>query len=216
MCGIFGATDKERFKSLYNLNKQRGNFSFGCCFLTQDRRSQYCESAPGEVNLDDLMSDNYYYLLGHTQAPTSSARGYDRATSHPFVDGDWVVAHNGVLSNFETLKQKYVPEHANPVDSSIIPVLLSCMQEDDEIQTIKNVLEAIEGTYSLWLLNHVSKNIYVVRCGSTHYGDLIKCEFSSYPDIGLSELDDNALYLVTQEGLTKVSGFDGNSPFFII
>jgi glucosamine 6-phosphate synthetase-like amidotransferase/phosphosugar isomerase protein len=90
------------------------------------------------------------------------------------------------------------------------------MQEDDEIQTIKNVLEAIEGTYSLWLLNHVSKNIYVVRCGSTLYGDLIKCEFSSYPDIGLSELDDNALYLVTQEGLTKVSGFDGNSPFFII
>ena len=216
MCGIFGAVDRERFKSLYNLNKQRGNFSFGCCFLTQDKRTQYCESAPGEVDVEDFMNEDYYYLLGHTQAPTSSAREYDRATSHPFIAGDWVVAHNGVLSNFEILKQKYVPDHINPVDSSIIPVLLDCMQEDDEIKTITNVLETIEGTYSLWLYNNISKNIYVARCGSTLFGDLLRCEFSSYPDIGLTELDDNTLYLVTQEGLTKVSGFNGNSPFFIL
>lgn len=216
MCGIFGATDKERFKTLYGLNRERGDFSFGCLLLGKNKDIQLCEAQPGVVEVEEFFDNDYSYLLGHTQAPTSSARKFDRSTSHPFIDGDWVVAHNGVLSNFEILKAKYLPEHCNPVDSSIIPVLLNLLQDQSELETIKNVMETIEGTYSLWMFNSVSKNIYVARCGSTLYGNDLTCEFSSYPDIGLKELHDNTIYLVTSEGLTDVSGFEGNSPFFII
>lgn len=216
MCGIFGATDRERFKTLYNLNKERGDFAFGCLLLTKNKNVQYCEAQPGVVEIDQFFNDNYFYLLGHTQAPTSSERVFNRTTSHPFIDGDWIVAHNGVLSNYNTLKNKYLPDHINPVDSSIIPALLNHMCEEDEIATLKTVLEILEGTYSLWIYNTKSKNIYVIRCGSTLYGNLLRCEFSSYPDIGLTELENNSIHIVTPEGLTFIDSFKGNSPFFIV
>jgi len=216
MCGIFGATDRERFKTLYNINRERGDFAFGCLFLTENRDVQYCESQPGVVEVEEFFSDRYFYLLGHTQAPTSSERNFNKDTSHPFIDGDWVVAHNGVLSNFEVLKQKYLPEHTNTVDSSIIPGLLNLHDDENELNTVKTVMELLEGTYSLWMFNAQSKNIYVVRCGSTLYGNLLQCEFSSFPDIGLTELDNNSIFIITSEGLTKVSSFKGNSPFFIL
>lgn len=216
MCGIFGSTNKERFETLYNLNRERGDFAFGCLFLTQNRDVQLCEAQPGVVDIDNFLKDNYFYLLGHTQAPTSSERNFNRDTSHPFIDGNWIVAHNGVLSNFEILKQKYLPEHSNSVDSSIIPSLLNFLEDKDELTTVRNVCEILEGTYSLWIFNTQSKNIYLVRCGSTLYGNLLQCEFSSYPDVGLDELENNTIFLVTQEGLTKVSTFNGNSPFFIV
>jgi len=216
MCGIFGSTDKERFETLYNLNRERGDFAFGCLFLTQNRDVQLCEAQPGVVDIDNFFKDNYFYLLGHTQAPTSSERSFNRDTSHPFIDGNWIVAHNGVLSNFETIKQKYLPDHVNSVDSSIIPSLLTFLEDKDELTTVRNVCEILEGTYSLWIFNTQSKNIYLVRCGSTLYGNFLQCEFSSYPDIGLEELENNTIFLVTQEGLTKVSKFNGNSPFFIV
>lgn len=216
MCGIFGSTDRERFKTLYNLNRERGDFAFGCLLLTKNKDVQYCETQPGVVDVDEFFNENYFYLLGHTQAPTSSEREFSRNTSHPFIDGDWIVAHNGVLSNHQQLIQKYLPEHSNPVDSSIIPALLNHLDDDNELNTLKNVLEIIEGTYSLWLYNAVSKNIYVVRCGSTLYGNFLQCEFSSYPDIGLTEIENNSIHVVTPEGLTFVSSFKGNSPFFIV
>lgn len=216
MCGIFGATEEDRFKTLYNLNKERGNFSFGCCFVTKDKRTQLCEAQPGAIDVEHFFTEPYYYLLGHTQAPTSSMRDFSRETSHPFITESWVVAHNGVLSNFEELKQKYLPDHINPVDSSIIPALLDGLQEESELSTITSVMEILEGTYSLWIYNLNSKNIYIVRCGSTLYGNALKSEFSSYPDIDLTMLPDNSIFQITAEGLTQISGFDGNSPFFII
>ena len=77
----------------------------------------------------------FYYYLGHTQAPTSSVRKFSPATSHPFTCGTWVVAHNGVLTNDVRLKKTL--KSGTPysdVDSSVIPALFS--QESD-----KNVSE---------------------------------------------------------------------------
>ena len=219
MCGIFGATEKDRFATLYNLNKTRGDFAFGCCFITKNRSIEYIHHQPGILDFDSgLFSSNldYYYMLGHTQAPTSSQRTYNQDTSHPFVVGDWVVAHNGVLSNYETLREKYLPYHNNPVDSSIIPSLLDFLQSEDEVETIKEVLEALEGTYSVWIFNLKSKNVYIARCGSTLFVDRPSNEFSSTKYDGMEEVSDNTISIVTPEGITEVGGFNGNSPFFII
>jgi len=219
MCGIFGTTEKDRFATLYNLNRARGDFAFGCCLITENRNIQYVHHQPGILDFDSgLFSPNlsYYYMLGHTQAPTSSQRSYSKHTSHPFENEDWVVAHNGVLSNFETLKEKYLPDHINPVDSSILPPLLTHLGVDDEVETITNVLEILEGTYSLWMFNIKSKNIYIARCGSTLFVDRIKSEFSSTKEEGMEEFPDNSLSIITQEGITNLTGFDGNSPFLII
>jgi len=219
MCGIFGATELERFKTLYNINRTRGDFAFGCCLITDTKSTQYIDWQPGIVEFDCQLFTpklKYYYMLGHTQAPTSSQREFSKATSHPFVFDNWVVAHNGVLSNFEYLMQKYLPEHHNPVDSSIIPALLTELNNGSESETICEVMELLEGTYSLWIYNIESKNIYIARCGSTLYVDRLRCEFSSFQADGMVEFPDNSLSILTKEGITNIKGFDGNSPFLII
>lgn len=221
MCGIFGTNKKERFKTLYELNRTRGDFAFGCCLITKNRSTQYIDWQPGVVDsTDDIFSSDrsYYYMLGHTQAPTSSKREFSERTSHPFVESNWVVAHNGVLSNFEFLKEKYIPEWDNPVDSSIIPYLLATFESETncESTSLKNALEELQGTYSLWIYNTQSKNIYIARCGSTLYFNTLENEFSSIMDKNMEPVPDNTIYQITQEGITLISGFDGHSPFFII
>jgi glucosamine 6-phosphate synthetase-like amidotransferase/phosphosugar isomerase protein len=221
MCGIFGATERERFKTLYELNRTRGDFAFGCCLITHDRSTQYIDWQPGVVDSkDDLFTkeNKYSYMLGHTQAPTSAKREFSERTSHPFVESNWVVAHNGVLSNFKYLKEKFMPEWDNPVDSSIIPVLLTALENDanSEVTTLKQTMEELEGTYSLWIYNTYSKNLYIARCGSTLYFNALENEFSSIMDKNMKPVPDNTIHQITREGITLISGFDGNSPFLII
>ena len=105
MCGIFGSFKHTNYEVLYDFNKQRGNFSYGHLFAKRKDGSMHIKKVEGVVDLDlmeSLQEDtDYDIFLGHTQAPTSSERDFSPQTSHPFECGNWIVAHNGVLSNFE-------------------------------------------------------------------------------------------------------------------
>ncbi len=87
-----------------------------------------------------------FIYLGHNQAPTSSAREWNEHTSHPFISGDWIVAHNGIITNYNELIDEYIPCHNNPVDSSIIPTLLDEFEynhgpcEDSESEITKYII----------------------------------------------------------------------------
>jgi glucosamine 6-phosphate synthetase-like amidotransferase/phosphosugar isomerase protein len=163
-------------------------------------------------------NDNKYDVyLGHVQAPTSSSRQVIAETTHPFESGDWLVAHNGVLENFEELKQSYyISDHTNPVDSSIIPVLLSELWVGDELLCIKETCEKLKGTFACWIVNKVSKNVFFVRSGSTLYMNDIRGEISSvkYTDLE-QEMLQGKIYQLTGEGITIVGEFKADSPFFI-
>ena len=117
MCGIFGSTDLERFKTLYELNKDRGSFAYGSMLL-QEGEKPVVQKAEG--NCLQLEESSAQYYMGHTQGPTSAKRDFDASTSHPFTHHNWSIAHNGVLSNSKVLAEKYKVD--NPVDSAVIPV----------------------------------------------------------------------------------------------
>lgn len=127
MCGIYLSSNLSTFEVLEEANKKRGNFSTG--IFHAYRSSNYdIKKYEGGINWNDVKlpqgdAGDFIYL-GHNQAPTSSAREWKEKTSHPFRYGDWVVAHNGVLTNYNELIDEYLPDHDNPVDSSVIPALL--------------------------------------------------------------------------------------------
>lgn len=227
MCGIFTASDFNKYIKLYNKNKERGTFAYGSLFLSYSYDATM--KSPGTVDLSKNMIINnidiqmkpseFYYFLGHTQAPTSSQREYNELTSHPFQCGEWVVAHNGVLTNDIKLKAKIQNKSSfNEVDSSVIPALLEQYSEDDdnEVSIICDVLSKLQGTFGLWIYNKESHNVYVARSGSTLYANILDNTVSSLPDEGLDPLEEGVLYLVTPEGVTSVGGFTNNSPFFIL
>jgi glucosamine--fructose-6-phosphate aminotransferase (isomerizing) len=227
MCGVFGSNDKERFLTLYNLNRKRGTFSTSLVIYTTtgDMVVHRWSGTIGikearkelEKSLDNKSTP--YFYLGHTQAPTSSKRKFSRETSHPFNSNNWLVAHNGVLTNFDDIKTEFAPKWTNPVDSSIIPYVLDKVYEAGDgqlspLECIVNGLSLLQGTFGVWIANASNRGLYLARCGSTLFANLIDNDFSSVEFDSSEPLDEGVVYEVTQEGLTSVANFDFNSPFF--
>lgn len=227
MCGIFTASNFNEYMKLYNKNKERGTFAYGALFLSHSYDAAMKVEGTVElsknmmINNRDIMMkpSEFYYFMGHTQAPTSSKRIFDESTSHPFSYGMWVVAHNGVLTNDIKLKNKIKnKESFNEVDSSVIPAMLEQYSEesDNEVSIVCEVLSKLEGTFGLWIYNKATHNVYIARSGSTLYANVLDNTVSSLPGDDLTPLEEGVLYLVTPEGLTSVGGFTNNSPFFIL
>lgn len=227
MCAVFGSSSFDEFTNLYEENKERGNFAFGGTFLSFDYDA--CIKMSGTIELHKNMDitnneikmkpKDFYYFLGHTQAPTSSVREFNEETSHPFICGPWIVAHNGVLTNDAKLKKTLKDHnHYNDVDSSVIPALLNQGSDKnfDEVNNISGVLSRLEGTFGLWIYNKLSNNTYLARSGSTMYANFLTNSFASLPRKNYKELSEGVIYLMTNEGLTSVGGFQSNSPFFVL
>lgn len=126
------------------------------------------------------------------------------------------------MTNFDDLKQKFLPEHENPVDSSIIPALLDKFSvkglkkqtPKKEIKVITKTLELLKGTYGVWIVNSVSLNIYLARQGSTLFYD--KNSFSSIKGTKFKEIKEGNLYGFSSKGVIKLATFKSNSPFLEI
>jgi glucosamine 6-phosphate synthetase-like amidotransferase/phosphosugar isomerase protein len=218
MCGIFGSFSFPEYKTLYNENKKRGTFSYGNLYVKKDG-STFIHKTDGIINLTTHKKhrNEYNQFLGHTQAPTSIERSFTPINSHPFEYGQWIVAHNGVLENYKEIIGLHFPEHNNNVDSSVIPRLIHYMHGGDEVYAISEACGSLKGTYACWIYNKDSKNIYLVRSGSTLFGNKKTGSFSSakVPGKCTKVLEEGVIYHVSDEGLTAVGGFSSHSPFFM-
>ena len=223
MCGIYCSNDLTSFEVLQEANKKRGNFSTGI-FYCYNKANYNVIKEKDTINWNKtkIPNEKGHLYLGHNQAPTETGREWDEVTSHPFWVGDWIVAHNGVLTNYEELIDEYIPMHDNPVDSSIIPALLDefeythgpCEDAETEVQNILYTIEKLKGTFALWIVNIKTMNIYIARQGSTlFYKD---ANISSIKGQGYKEVLQGVLYNYSYEGLTELDGFVYDSPFLTL
>ena len=226
MCGIFGSTNFEKFKTLYSINQDRGAFSFGGCYVSSIGDVELMiEKAPGVVDLDDGVQTNHNYFTGHTQAPTSVQREFSHETTHPFTTGNWAVAHNGVLSNNRQIIAKYDFHNVNEVDSSVIPALIDHNEIIDrsnvvqqEIFAIREALEELDGTYACWIINKVTGNVYIARVGSTLFMNRDTGDFSSKKHRDLKTVPEGLIFKLNSDNMCfEIAGqFKYNSPYFIL
>ena len=56
MCGIFGSTDLERFKTLYELNKDRGSFAYGSMLLQEGEKPVVQKAEGNCLQLEESLS----------------------------------------------------------------------------------------------------------------------------------------------------------------
>ena len=230
MCGIYGSNDLSTFEVLNEANKVRGNFATGIMYKFRDSSYRINKMKGKNLvhdlpdNIDENGNKNFgdYLYLGHNQAPTGDIENYSGFTTHPFQYGDWIVAHNGVLTNSKDLISEYIPAHDCDVDSSIIPSMLDemeykhdpCEDPETEIQNILFVLERLKGTFALWIVNIKTMNVYIARQGSTlFYKD---SNISSIRGCDYKEVKEGILYSYTTEGLVPVDGFMYDSPFLTL
>lgn len=212
MCGIFGGNNDIDYTDLYELNKERGDFSFGAY-------TNYAVLKSKEPNYHALKVKGGGVRGFHTRAPTSFVTEFNEYDSHPFQYGSVIVGHNGIIENHTALRQKYgYINDISQVDSAIIPVLIHQFRnsERDNIQAISKTLSLLKGTFALWIV--IGFRMYLARSSSTLYSHQKDSNilFSSYPvnkEVDVL-LDEGKIYELSDE-LRIVGEFKTKTPFFV-
>lgn len=206
---------------MYTANLPRGTFATGIMCL-YDQNNQQTIKKQGVIDFDQIELDNRCdYHVGHVQAPTSAKRTWSYDTSHPFETLSWAVIHNGVLTNHKELREKYVQWDTNPVDTAVIPSLLQfftekCKNECPGHEIIKEVLNNIEGTFALCIIDTDCNDIYLARQGSIlHYND--QGDFSTLGGEGFKVVPEGTILMLKDYTRWEVvNQFEVKSPFLFL
>jgi predicted glutamine amidotransferase len=233
MCAIYGSPNLSMFEVLYEANKTRGNFASSLVTLMKSSDGEVDDVSiikqENYINIDiiKLKEKDHAYFIGHVQAPTSAVRKFNYDTSHPFEQEDWMVFHNGVLTNHEELNKKYCSWNENKVDTAVI---VSMLQEEwtdmkckkkpissiEEVNIIEKICNRLEGTFALAIINTTSLNVYLVRQGSTLFYD-DNGNYSSIQGKTMKEMPEGKVLKLNKEFKFKEVGkFKSKSPFLIV
>lgn len=225
MCALIGSAKKSMYDVLMDVNAERGMFAYSHCVITNSKPQIHIQRFNRVMSSDDIkdLPCNMYYL-GHFQAPTSCARSWKAETSHPFESGDWIVAHNGVISNFEELKEKYTIDPTVVVDTHIIPILLARRSAENGSEQLSEqiaaILSQLQGTFALWIVNSKTRQIFIARQGSTLWANPLTGSFSSVEckSNGWFEIPEGFIYelqLKTNQ-FVPTAKFQTSSPFLFL
>lgn len=223
MCGIAGSFDTSMFEVLMEGNKSRGNFSMGVVQVKDRKGGKQTIKQKGEIDFNKVkLLEKARYYIGHAQAPTSAKRDWGYETSHPFESQDWLVVHNGVLSNDDELKKKEVPWDENPVDTSRIVSLLQKVTKEvgtltlaEQYEVIQITLKKLKGTFALAIMYLPTNEVYIVRQGSVLHFDK-KGNFSTVKGQSHELVPEGVVFRLKGKTWAEVGKFESDSPFLFV
>jgi len=220
MCGIVGYIGEREAKpvildSLKRL-EYRGYDSCGIAimgegikvFKDRGRVSELAEKIPhlsGKIG------------IGHTRWATHG--GVSRENAHPHLDcsGKIAVVHNGIITNFQELKEKLISKghiFRSETDTEVLPHLIEELWGNDIIGTITRALKLIRGTYAFAIIVDGYDGIIVARKESPLIVGVGEGEFFLSSDVpAILEYTDRVIYLedgdiglITREGIKVFNG----------
>jgi glucosamine 6-phosphate synthetase-like amidotransferase/phosphosugar isomerase protein len=213
MCGISGSSNFDKAFDLYSKNLSRGCYSSGFAGLNlntdQKTIGSIIHRQSGEIekqDLQEILQDSYkmnYYVF-HSRAPTNSTETrWNPNTTHPFSHDSYLVAHNGIISNFKNLPDNEKFE----VDSSIIPYMLS------RDENIKETYSKLEGLLTSWIYHF--GEFFLVKAGSSLW--IQDDSFSSVEFEGATQIeaDGNIFQYTSNNKFEVVDQFQYTNPYFV-
>lgn len=162
MCGIVGYIGAQEATPIIldGLKKleYRGYDSAGICTLL-DGQSSIRRSQGKLVNLEMRLKAEPLagtIGIGHTRWATHG-RPSD-GNSHPHTDcsGEFAVVHNGIIENYIELKEELEAKghkFKSETDTEVLPHLLEEYYQDSLEETVRRVLEMVEGSYAMVALS---------------------------------------------------------------
>ena len=188
MCGItfiISKNNKNIIKDLLNslqLIQNRGYDSMGICYYDTNNQSFKIEKNASTLNNDcfiilkeKIINKNIqsHIGLGHTRWATHGGKTDLNSHPHHSQNGNIILVHNGIINNFDILKNKLINEgykFYSETDSEVIANLIEyyLLKKENNIQdAIKNTVNDLEGTYALIIIDTTdNNNFYVTRKGS--------------------------------------------------
>lgn len=219
MCGIIGYIGKydaktriiQGLKSLRN----RGQDSSGIALLHNNKYEVYKEL--GEVeNLENSLDSslNSNIGIGHTRLATNGKVTLNNAHPHISNSGRFILVHNGIIKNANELKDKYLSNYIfkSETDTEVIVNLIDLFSKDlTVIKTLEKIINLLDGTYALLLLDQFDLNkIYVVKnktpmiIGKSNYEIIISSDVKALISNSdeYIELSDKSYGVVSKDDIT--------------
>ena len=175
MCGIIGYIGKKNvvpvlIQGLERL-EYRGYDSVGICVkinhhldvLKRKGKVSQFKKTPELKNLSGNIG------IGHSRWATHGVPS--RRNAHPHLDckGEIAVVHNGIIENYQTLKellQKEGHTFLSETDTEVISHLIEKFYQGDLEKAVIKTLELLEGAFGLAILHKDENRIIAVRKGS--------------------------------------------------
>lgn len=121
--------------------------------------------------------------IGHTRWATHGEPSDQNAHPHLNMQGDLAIVHNGIIENYQELKEKLTAAgkvFLSQTDTEVIVHLLDYYYNGNMMQTILKVLSCLQGSYALGILStHTPDTLYCARkdsplvVGKTEHGSFI-------------------------------------------
>ena len=169
MCGIIGYVSNENIvkkliNGLENL-EYRGYDSSGIALLNN---SLEVYKDQGKIeNLKKLIPNNIFSTIGigHTRWATTGIPSKENAHPHLSNNGLFALVHNGIIENYQEIKNKYLKKInlKSSTDTEIVCNLIEVLFNGNVIDTLLKVKKIIKGSYAFNLLYLKEKRIYFMK-----------------------------------------------------
>ncbi|MDD5145655.1 MAG: glutamine--fructose-6-phosphate transaminase (isomerizing) [Candidatus Pacebacteria bacterium] len=166
MCGIVGYIGKDQnikmgLDALRRL-EYRGYDSAGAAWYNQNQKEIFCLKKTGRIdNLEKAISESNLNLTGnpfifHTRWATHG--GVTDQNAHPHFDckKDIYLAHNGIIENYQELKEKLIKEghqFVSQCDTEVVPHLIEKYFQGNLEEAVRKALKEIRGTYGIAVIS---------------------------------------------------------------
>ena len=174
MCGIVGYIGKEQAAPILldGLAKleYRGYDSAGIAIF--DGEDIDIVKAKGRLQaLKDMTADGQSVKgtlgIGHTRWTTHGEPSVSNAHPHFNKEKTIAVVHNGIIENYQPLKEKMISRgytFVSDTDTEVVAHMLDYYYNGDPLQAVAKVMHRVQGSYALGILfKEFPDKIYAVR-----------------------------------------------------
>lgn len=169
MCGITGFVGKYAIKNAMTGLKSleyRGYDSAGIAYITNN--DVVIKKEIGKIeNLDKVLNyeDGSNIAIAHTRWATHGKATKNNA--HPHKVGKITLVHNGIIENYEELKNKYSDyEFKSDTDTEVIALVIDLLYKEykDMLVVLSKITDILKGSYALAIINSdITDTIYAIR-----------------------------------------------------
>ncbi len=162
MCGIVGYIGSRKvvpilFEGLTRL-EYRGYDSAGVVYLHKNKlikhRAQGKLGNLGKI-IDDVLGVESHVGLGHTRWATHGAPTTENAHPHGDCNGDLVLVHNGIIENYQALRndlKKRGHIFRSETDTEVLAHLIEENLDKDLVKAVRKALKKVKGSYAVGIL----------------------------------------------------------------
>ena len=164
MCGIVGAIAQRNVASILieglNRLEYRGYDSAGLALYADDQ-VQRCRRSGKVAQLQAAIAENTIaggLGIAHTRWATHGVPNETNAHPHFSHNDDIAVVHNGIITNFEPIKQKLIDTgygFASDTDTEVIAHLIHAYRAQGKglLDAVKTAVKQCEGAYALGVID---------------------------------------------------------------